>query len=179
MVDEKHFESIYNNYKNTVFNLSLHYVLNSEDAQDITQEVFVKIYQRYHQFSPQTASLKTWICQITINQSLDFLKAKQTNKRFGLLTSLFHQKTNEPIENALNINHPGITTEDKDALENLLKIIYTLPDNQRTAIILTKIEDRSQKEVAEIMNSSLKAVESLLQRAKQTIEKKLTHTEGL
>jgi len=179
MMDEKHFESVYNIYKNTVFNLSLHYVLNAEDAQDITQEVFVKVYQRYQQFNPRTASLKTWICQIAINQSLDLLKAKQTNKRFGFLTSLFNEKTNEPISSALNINHPGIEKEDKEGLENLLKIIYTLPDTQKTAIILTKIEDRSQKQVAEIMNTSVKAVESLLQRAKQTITKKLTDTKGL
>jgi RNA polymerase sigma-70 factor, ECF subfamily len=63
-------------------------------------------------------------------------------------------------------------------LQNLLQIIYTLPENQKTAIILNRIEDRPQKEVAEIMNISLKAVESLLQRAKQTIQKKLTNTEG-
>jgi len=177
MMDEKHFESIYNIYKNTVFNLSLHYVLNAEDAQDITQEVFVKVYQRYQQFNERNASLKTWICQIAINQSLDLLKAKQTNKRFGFLTSLFNEKTNEPISSALNINHPGIEKEDKEGLENLLKIIYTLPDAQKTAIILTKIEDRSQKEVAEIMNTSVKAVESLLQRAKKTIAKKIAGTE--
>lgn len=178
-MDEKHLQSIYNNYNKVVFNLSLNYVLNTEDAQDITQEVFVKVYQRYHQFNPGSASLKTWICQIAINQSLDFLKAKQTKKRFGFLTSLFHPETNEPIRSVLNIDHPGIATEDKEGLENLLKIIYTLPDNQKTAIILTKIEDRSQKDVAEIMNISVKAVESLLQRAKQNIAKKLTGTEGL
>ena len=159
--------------------MCLHYVLNPEDAQDITQEVFVKIYQRFHQYNPASASLKTWICQITINQSLDFLKSKKTNRRFGFLTSLFHEDTNEPKEIALNIHHPGIAAEDKAGLESLLKIIYTLPDNQKTAIILAKIEDRSQKEVAEIMNISLKAVESLLQRAKQNIAKKLTGTEGL
>lgn len=178
-MDEKHLESIYNNYNKIVFNLSLNYVLNTEDAQDITQEVFVKVYQRFHQYNPESASLKTWICQIAINQSLDFLKAKQTNKRFGFLTSLFYPETNEPIKSALNINHPGIATEHKEGMENLLRIIYTLPDNQKTAIILTKIEDRPQIEVAEIMNISVKAVESLLQRAKQNISKKITDSEGL
>lgn len=77
MMDEKQLERIYNDFNKIVFNLSLHYVLNTEDAQDITQEVFVKVYQRFHQFNPQAASIKTWICQIAINQSLDFLKAKK------------------------------------------------------------------------------------------------------
>ena len=172
------FEQIYKDYKNLVYNLCLHYVLNPEDAQDITQEIFVKIYQRYHQYDAAAASLKTWICRITINHNLDFLKAKKTKKRFGFLTSLFHPETNEPIASTLNVNHPGVTTEDKEGLETLLRIIYSLPENQKTAIILNKIEDRPQKEVADIMNTTVKAVESLLQRAKQTIEKELKDSEG-
>ncbi len=175
MKDEAPFESIYKEYKNLVFNVCLHYVLNREDAQDIAQEVFVKIYHHLHQYKPETASLKTWIYRISINQSLDFLKAKKTKKRFGFITSLFHPDSNEPIH---DVAHPGIAMEDKESLEELLVIIQSLPEKQKTAIILTKIEDRPQKEVAEIMDINIKAVESLLQRAKQTIEEKLKDKEG-
>lgn len=179
MINDAAFESIYNEHKNLVYNLCLQYVLNTEDARDITQEVFVKVYQRYHQHDPAQALLKTWIYRITINHCLDFLKARKSKKRFGFISSLFHTESNEPIEDASHVNHPGIQTEDKEAMQNLMLIIQSLPENQKTAIILTKIEDRPQQEVAEIMNTSVKAVESLLQRAKQTIQKKLTETEGL
>ncbi len=57
-------------------------------------------------------------------------------------------------------------------------IIQNLPEKQKTAIILTKIEDRPQQEVAEIMGTSVKAVESLIQRAKAQIEKQLKRSEG-
>jgi RNA polymerase sigma-70 factor, ECF subfamily len=80
MVNESHFETVYNGHKKLVYNMCLHYVLNAEDAQDITQEVFVKIYQRYHQYDAEAASLKTWICRIAINHCLDFLKAKKSKK---------------------------------------------------------------------------------------------------
>jgi RNA polymerase sigma-70 factor, ECF subfamily len=179
MLNELHFETIYNEHKNLVYNMCLHYVLNAEDAQDITQEVFVKVYQRHSQYDSRAASLKTWICRIAINHCLDFLKARKTKKRFGFLSALFHDDSNEPIDNAIEVNHPGITAENKEALQNLLQIIYTLPENQKTVIILSKIESRQQKEVAEIMNISIKAVESLLQRAKQGIQKKLTGSEGI
>jgi RNA polymerase sigma-70 factor (ECF subfamily) len=69
-------------------------------------------------------------------------------------------------------NHPGIELEDKEALKLLFNKINLLPDNQKTAIILAKIEDKSIKEVAEIMEISIKAVESLLQRAKMNLTKK-------
>ncbi|MBK8610977.1 MAG: RNA polymerase sigma factor [Chitinophagaceae bacterium] len=179
MIDELHFENLYNGYKKLVYNMCLHYVLNAEDAQDITQEVFVKVHQRYSQYDPKAASEKTWICRIAINHCLDFIKSKKTKKRFGFISSLFHQDSDEQVIDALEINHPGVEAEHKEALTKLLQIIYALPENQKTAIILSKIEDRPQKEVAEIMNTSVKAVESLLQRAKQTIHKNLTNTEGL
>lgn len=178
-MNQAQFESVYNEYKNLVYNVCLHYVLNKEDAQDVAQEVFVKIHHNLSQYNPETASLKTWIYRISINQSLDFLKAKKTKKRFGFLTSLFHPDSDELIKDVAKVSHPGITMEDKEGLEELLLIIQALPENQKTAIILSKIEDRPQKEVAEIMNISVKAVESLLQRAKQMIGKKLEEHEGI
>ena len=134
MASDSHFDTIYNGHKNLVYNMCLHYVLNAADAQDITQEVFVKVYQKYHQYDGANATLKTWICRITINHCLDFLRAKKTKKRFGFLHSLFQQDSNEPLNDVINFNHPGIETEDRAALQNLLQIIYSLPPNQKTAI---------------------------------------------
>lgn len=173
MIDETKFDFFYKTYKNLVYNICLHYLLNKEDAQDITQEVFVKIYQKYNQYNANTASVKTWISRITINHCIDFLKSKKTKKRFGFVSSLFYGDTNEPLKSAITIDHPGIQAEDKENLHTLLQIIYKLPENQKTVIILSKIENLSQKEISETMNISVKAVESLIQRAKQTIKIKL------
>ena len=178
MTDSSRFETIYEEHKGLVYNLALSYVHNQEDAQDITQEVFVKIYQRLGTFDPNRASLKTWVYQITINHCLDFLKSRKTKKRFGFIVSLFNDETNEPIDEIGHFDHPGVALEDKEELRALFNIIDTLPDNQRTALILAKIEDRSVKEAAEIMALSPKAVESLLQRAKAAIAKKLDAREG-
>jgi len=178
MANHAHFETIYKGHKNLVYNLCLHYVLNTADAEDITQDVFVKVYQKYTLYDASQASLKTWIYRITINHCLDFLKAKNAKKRRGFLSVLLLPGSNEPVIDMATINHPGTETEDKAALVQLLQIIYSLPPNQKTAVILSKIEDRPQKEVAEIMGLGVKAVESLLQRAKQTIQKKLTGSEG-
>lgn len=174
MINDVQFEKLYNEHKNLVYNLALSYVQNTDDAADIVQETFVKIYHNYQSFNNEKSSLKTWIYRITINQSLDFLKAKKTKKRFGFTITLFQKETNEPIPEAISFHHPGVALEDKEALQRLFHFINQLPNNQKTALILTKIEDRPQKEVAEIMNISVKAVESLLQRAKQTLSKKLT-----
>ena len=175
--NEADFDSLYHKYEKIVFNLCLNYTFDFDDAKDITQDVFIKIYQRKHQYLAESGSEKNWIFGITINHCLDFLKAKRRKKRFGTIISLFYPN-NEPINEAVSFNHPGIQLEQKEEFKKLLSIIYQLPEQQKTAVTLLKVEGRSQKEVAEIMGISVKAVESLFQRAKQHIKKKLTSSEG-
>lgn len=172
------FAELYEIYKDMVFNLSLNYVQQKEDAEDITQEVFVKLHQNLHKYDAAAASLKTWLYRITINQCLDFVKARQTKKRFGFISALFTKESNEPLAEAVQLNHPGIAAEDREALQKLFAIINTLPHNQKTALLLVRMDGRPQNEVAAIMNLNIKAVESLLQRAKSAIEKKWAAAEG-
>jgi len=161
------FKDIYNNFKDLVYNLALQYVCQVEDAEEITQDVFVKIYNHFKEFREES-SLKTWIYRITINQSIDFIKTKNRNKR-----SLFKNilRFDDPASNLeiKNFDHPGIALENKEDLELLMTKIYCLPENQKTVIILLKIEDMTQKEVAKIMQLSEGAVESLFQRAKKSL----------
>lgn len=172
------FKDLYDTHSKMVYNLALQYVQNEADAEDIVQEVFVKVHQHLPKFNPAAASVTTWIYRITINQSLDFLRAKQAKKRKGFLSSLFGGEDNEPIVEAAHFNHPGVLAEDKEALQRVFAAINQLPENQRTALILMRLEGKSQKETAEIMELSAKAVESLVQRARQALGKKLGNNEG-
>jgi RNA polymerase sigma-70 factor, ECF subfamily len=162
------FDDIYKDYGDMVFNIALNYTQNQKESEDITQEVFIKIHQNIASFDDRKASMKTWIYRIAINQSLDYIKSKKTKKRFGFVVSLFGEK-NETIVDIPHFDHPGVILENKEAIEKLYGIINELPDNQKTAIVLVKLEGRPQKEVAEIMKISIKALESLLIRAKQNI----------
>ncbi len=168
------FEDLYNEHKELVYNLALQYVQNIEDAEEITQDVFVSAYEKLESFR-QESKHSTWLYRITINKSLDFIKAKKRQKRFSFFTSLFHEENNEPKHQVSDFNHPGVMMEEKEQLKNLFILINGLPDNQKTALILMKIEEKTQAEAAEIMNMSPKAVESLVQRAKSKLAKKLNH----
>lgn len=171
------FEETYSKFSKLVFNLALQYVQNVEDAEEITQDVFVSVHHSLNDFQ-HNAEIQTWIYRIAINKSLDFIKAKNRKKRFAFITSLFHDDSNEVKHISPHFNHPGVLLEQKEALENLFQHINSLPDNQKTALILSKLEQKSQKEVAAIMNLSAKAVESLLQRAKTNLANKLKTSEG-
>jgi RNA polymerase sigma factor (sigma-70 family) len=171
------FQEIYDLHKDLVFNLALQYVQNYEDAEEITQDVFVMVYKSLETFRFES-KYSTWLYKITINKSLDFIKSKNRKKRLGFIQSLFHEDTNEIKHDIPNFDHPGVQLEQREAIKNIFYHINQLPDNQRTVLILSKIEQKSQKEIAEILDISPKAVESLFQRAKSNLQNKMQSAEG-
>lgn len=167
-------EEIFSTYKQQVYNLALHYLQNTEEAEEITQDVFLKIHLNHSSFN-EKSQLSTWIYRITINCCLDALKAKKRKKRWAIFGSLF--QSDDSFEDS-EFNHPGIQLEQKEATEHILNLINQLPENQKTALILNKIENLSQQEIALILETTPKAVESLIQRAKNNLEKKLNSSRG-
>ncbi|MGB0422960.1 MAG: RNA polymerase sigma factor [Flavobacteriales bacterium] len=159
------FQSLYDEHKNMVYNLCLNYLLQAEDAEEATQDVFVKVFDKLKEFRSES-NIKTWIYRITINHCLDVLRKR---KRKNSVFSFFTKTTPDKVE----FNHPGIVLENREALESLMKTIHTLPNQQITVVLLKYIEDHSIKEIAEILESSEKAVESLLSRARKNLKNKI------
>lgn len=151
--------------------LALSYLQNIEDAEEVTQDVFVSLYQNYTQFEEKSA-LKTWIYRITVNKCLDFIKAKKRKKRFAVITSIFNKDQSVKHEKA-DFHHPGVVMENKENAAILFKAIEQLPENQRTVFLLSQTEGLGNKEIAVIIDKSVGAVESLLQRAKENLRKQL------
>jgi RNA polymerase sigma factor (sigma-70 family) len=169
------FETIYHTYKDMVYNLALQYVQNSEEAEEVAQDVFMKVYKKALGFKGKSTS-KTWVYRITVNTSLDYIKAKNRNKRQGLLRAvrMDDDATNVTV---VHFDHPGVALEQKEAIAHIFKGINRLSKNQKTIIILLKIEGLSLKEVSEILNINDKAAESLFQRAKNNLKKLLEQNE--
>ena len=171
MIDnQSHFEKIYREFHILVFNVALNYLQNTEDAEEVSQDVFVKIYKFLNNFN-QKSSHKTWIYRITINQCLDYLKQKNSQKRFFI----FGKKSQNEHEylNTTTFEHPGILMENKEDASILFEVINTLTENQKTAFLLSKLDGLSNPEISEIMQLSISSVESLIFRAKGSLQEKL------
>lgn len=171
--DEKAFRLCYDLFVANVYNTALSYLQNINDAEDVTQEAFIYAFKSIHEFK-EDASLSTWFYRITINKCHDFVAHKKRKKRFGFVTQLFKPNTAEPITEHINFEHPGILIEQKETSAILFAAIDKLPEKQKAAFILSKIEGRSQKEISAILQLHEKAVESLLQRAKNNLRSMLT-----
>lgn len=169
--DAQAFENLYELYQVKVYNTCLNYLQNIEDAEEITQDVFIEVYNSAHKFQGKS-SLSTWIYRISINKSLDFLRYKKRKKRFAHMQRLWGGDKDEALD-LPDFEHPGVLVENKEKAKTLFKAINLLPEKQKTAFILSFVEELPRKKVAEIMNIKLKACESLLQRAKTNLRKKL------
>jgi len=170
------FNNIYIANAATVYNVCLNYLQNASDAEEATQDVFVKVHEQLDSFKEDSA-LKTWIYRITVNQCLDFLKAKKRKKRFGFHLFI-HTHVQEDSAVFSSFNHPGVQLENKEATERIYAAINQLPERQKTALLLKTMEGQSQNQIAEIMELSPKAVESLLSRSRANLKQLLKDNEG-
>jgi RNA polymerase sigma-70 factor (ECF subfamily) len=158
-------------YQERVYNTALSFVKDVSDAEELAQDVFLTVWNSISGFKGES-SLSTWVYRITVSKSLDLIRSKQRKKRFAFLTSLTTIR-NEIKHHPVNWVHPGILQENKEKAAYLFRAIDQLPDNQKIAFTLSKLEQLSQKEIAEVMQIKEGAVESLIQRAKQNLRKYL------
>ena len=171
--DEGCFSVCVEAYQGLVFNTAVGLVQNAEDAEDISQEVFIEVYESIGSFKGQS-KLSTWIYRIAVTKALEHSRSRHAKKRFAFLTSLFgFGEDSAAAFDIPDFNHPGVLLENKQRAAVLFKAIEQLPDNQKTAFTLHKLEGLSHEEIGEIMGSSLSSTESLMHRAKANLKKSL------
>ena len=169
--DEAAFKTIVETWMDMVFNTALGIVQNAEDAEDIAQEVFVQVYQSVSSFKGDS-KFSTWVYRITVTKSLDHERRKKRKKRFAFVKSIFGEES-QVVIHPPDFHHPGIALDKKEDAAALFKAIRLLPENQRIAFTLHKVEGLSYQEVSEVMKTTVSSVESLIHRAKNNLKKKL------
>lgn len=159
----KAFQQLYEMFSEQVYNTALSYVQNVEDAEEVTQDVFTNVFRSAGKFKGDS-QVSTWIYRITINAALGLIRKR---KRFAFL------KFGETEKDVPDFEHPGVLLENKENAKALFKVIDTLPETQKTAFILSFVEGLPRQEVADVMETSLKSIEALLQRGKRSLRGKL------
>lgn len=169
--DEAAYKKVVDEWQDMVYNTALGIVQHPDDADDITQEVFIQVFQSVSSFKGES-KFSTWLYRITVSKALDHEKRKKRKKRFAFVQSLFG-KDGEDAMLLPEFSHPGIQLEKKERAAELFSALKKIPDNQRVAFTLHKLEGLSYQEIAEVMDTSLFAVESLMGRAKANLRKSL------
>jgi RNA polymerase sigma-70 factor (ECF subfamily) len=170
--DERAFRQLIEQFSEKVYNLCLGILHDHHDAEDATQEIFTTVYLSVSQFKGES-KLSTWIYRVSVNKCQEHIRKRTRKKRFGFLTTLDKAEIGDGSSNRANFFHPGVALEDKERSAILFGAIEQLPENQKIAFSMHKLEGIPYEEVAEIMEVSLSSVESLIFRAKQNLKKLL------
>ncbi|MCX6189442.1 MAG: RNA polymerase sigma factor [Bacteroidetes bacterium] len=151
----------------TVFNICYRFLMNKEDAEDMAQEVFIEVFHSIKQFRGE-AKLSTWLYRIAVTKSLDEIKRQKRKKRFSSGAGLLGL---ECIAHCVAGNErPDYKLEQKEHHRLLRNALSKLPENQRVAFTLSKVQGFSNSEIADMIGNSLTAVYSLIYRARKTLK---------
>ena len=150
------FEKLYQETSSFVYSVAFRILSNKEDSEDITQEVFIKIFENLNKFQYRS-SFKTWIYRITTNCALTKLKKRIRieAKQIQYDDALLHNKQRNETE----------SEEENKKLLNLLK------PQQRTCIILREIEGLSYQEISDVLKMNINTVRTQLKRAREILIK--------
>ncbi len=176
--DKFDFWTLAEEYQENVLNTCYRFVHSRQDAEDLTQEVFLEVYRSLDKFRGD-AKFSTWIYRIAVTKSIDFLRKQKRKKRFADAKRVFGMENEHlPEIPASEESLPDKLLLEKERQDILKKAVASLPENQRVAIILNKYEGLKQKEIAEIMGTTLPAVESLIHRGMRNLSSYLKSTYG-
>jgi RNA polymerase sigma-70 factor, ECF subfamily len=146
-------------YGEEIKRLVFTYTKNWQQAEDITQEIFISVFNNLNDFREQS-TVKTWIYRIAINKCKDYVRSWHYTKT--LLTNTFYQ-----ISNGLSPEEEFIQAERK---EQISKLILQLPIKYREVIILYYFKEFSLEEISTTLEINLNTVKSRLRRAKKSLE---------
>ena len=170
------FHELFNKHKRNVINLSYRFVQNKEAAEDIAQDVFIKIYEKKLHFNPN-AKFSTWLYKVTVNASID-----RTRKKSFFDHSLDKTETDQEGEGQTLLetlsDSSAISPADAAASEEIKHLvqmeIQKLPEKLKTPILLYQFESLSYGEIARILGITTKAVERKIYHAKEILREKLS-----
>jgi len=168
--DEPAFRLLVDTLSSRINYTVLNILQDPDDADDVLQETFIQVYESIGGFRVES-SLSTWVHKIAIRKALEKLRKRKTRQRIQSMIPWWMPEEKRSADMA-QLN-PGIAAENKEKATALFKAIDQLPENQKLAFTLIRVQGMKHDEVTEIMGLGVKAVESLLSRAKENLKKNL------
>ena len=158
--DIEAFEEIYNLSSSYVYTLAYRVTQNAEDAQEVTQDVFVSVYRNLDRFQFRS-SFKTWIYRIATNMAINMYRKRSKERGRKVV-----------FDETIGTDHPAGKTEVFDKEDNEARVnnmLKDLPPEQRACLVLKSIEGLKYHEIAKVLNININTVRSRLKRAREKL----------
>ena len=168
----ENFNEIYTKHYDRVLNVINFRIKNTETAEDLAAEVFVKIHENLSSFDPSKSTIGTWIGVVTKNCVIDYFRKRKLDSKS--MSDLSDDEGKELVVYSDNYT-PETNMINNQLGENIMNAICSLPTNQMNVIDLFMIEDRSHEEVAELLDMPIGTVKATIHRAKEALRNKLSN----
>ncbi len=152
------FEQLFYRHQDRVYNVAYKMMAHQEDALDLTQEIFLKAYQKMGKFKFRSA-FSTWLYRLAVNMCIDELRKRKSANTVSLKEAVLEADANTPEDDAIS----------GDQERQIWEAINSLKKKERAIIILRDMEGLSYKEIAEVLKCSVGRVKSRLHEARQKL----------
>ncbi len=168
--DQAAFAELVERYQHRLVGVMNHLVGHPQEAEDLAQEVFLRVYRTRHKYTPK-AKFSTWLFTIANNLALNALRDRQRRKAMPLEVQESGGFTAAPADDRAQT--PAQPMQQRELAEVVRRALDDLNERQRVAVVLNKFEDMGYAEIADVMGLSTKAVKSLLSRARGKLREAL------
>ena len=166
------FQELVGLHQDRILNTCYRFVPDRVEAEDLAQEVFLTAFLSIGGFRGE-AKIATWLHRVAVTKCLDHIRKTKRKRRHGFLRWFGRSGEETVAEPVCPQPDPEARTHGQERLRLLTEALDALADNQRVAFTLSKCEGMSTAEIAEVMGSTVSAVESLIHRARRNLEKRL------
>jgi RNA polymerase sigma-70 factor, ECF subfamily len=168
--DRAAFGELVERFQNRLVGIMHHLVGNRDEAEDLAQEVFLRVYRSRQKYSPK-AKFSTWLFTIANHLALNVLRDRKRKHEISLAVSDSTANGPRPEEQFAidKAPAPGHSMQHKELAAVIRKALDDLNERQKMAIVLNKFEDMGYQEIGEVMGMTMKAVKSLLSRARMRL----------
>ena len=169
--DENGFEFLFEKYRQKVYGIAYRFVRNREDALEVAQEVFLRVYQALEKFKTNSKFF-TWLYRITVNRSIDFTRSRKSRPLHGMDESAM-EALGKPTARRAPDQAPIEYAQEQELHEKLRQAVAELSDKHQIVFILHTSEDLSYKEIAEVVDCNVGTVMSRLFYARKKLQESL------
>lgn len=174
--EEGAFRALVDRHRNAIVNLTYRYLGNRADAEDLSQEVFLKVYRARARYRPE-AKFTTWLYRVAVNASLNEVRNRKNRPTHAAVPLQAaggdSDATLAPVVEDASVETPAAAAERNELRACVREAVDDLPERQRLALLLNRFHGLSYEELARSMEMTIPGIKSLLVRARENVRKRL------
>ncbi len=161
--DREAWEVIVQRRHSRIYNLAYRFTGRFDEAEDLTQEVFLKVYRTLHSYRPESGALETWIVRVARNHFIDHYRKYKTERR---QTGALEEHHEGAVSSTVRVETPGQALDRKEATDRVHRLLALLPEDQREAVVLRDLEEMAYEEIAALLKLPIGTVKSRINRGR-------------